>query len=247
MNAKPWDAYLSEADRAVLTRGRFARRMGFGDRLAVVAIDCQRYMVGERGVRDDRYPSSCGEAGWAAVDRIAEVLAAARAAGAPVFLTRFALDPTGADVGVYALKREFLRRADWCLEGTEGADLLPEVGPRDGDMVLLKKKPSAFHGTPLLTHLIDRKVDTLVIVGGATSNCVRATVFDSSSYNFRTIVPADAVFDRLPISHAISLFDMDRQFADVTSADEVIIELKAKARRGAAPAALRQSRPADLQ
>ena len=44
--------------------------MGFGDRPAVVAIDCQRYMVGERGVRDGRYPSSCGDMGWAAVDRI---------------------------------------------------------------------------------------------------------------------------------------------------------------------------------
>jgi maleamate amidohydrolase len=241
MTAKPWDAYLSDEDRAVLTRGRFARRMGFGERPAVIAIDCQRYMVGERGVRDDRYPSSCGEAGWAAVDRIAEVLAAARAVGAPVFLTRFALDPNGADVGVYAQKREFLVRADWCLEGTEGAALLPEVGPRDGDIVLVKKKPSAFHGTPLLTHLIDRKVDTLVIVGGATSNCVRATVFDSSSYNFRTIVPADAVFDRLPISHAISLFDMDRQFADVTSADEAIVELRAKAKSGADPGRIGQA------
>ena len=91
----------------------------------------------------------------------------------------------------------------------------PEVGPEPGDVVFVKKKPSAFLGTPLLPYLVDRKIDTLVIVGGATSNCVRATVFDSASYNFRTIVPADAVFDRLAISHAISLFDMDRQFADV--------------------------------
>jgi maleamate amidohydrolase len=230
MSARVWELYLNDADRAVLARGRFGRRMGFGDRPAVVAIDCQRYMVGERGVRDDRYPSSCGDVGWAAVDRIGSILQAAREAGAPVFLTRFALDPTGADVGVYARKRDFLHRSDWCLEGTEGAKLLPEVGPSSGDVVLVKKKPSAFHGTPLLAYLIDRTVDTLVIVGGATSNCVRATVFDSASYNFRTIVPEDAVFDRLAISHAISLFDMDRQFADVTSADDVIAELRARPR-----------------
>jgi maleamate amidohydrolase len=230
MSARVWELYLNDADRAVLARGRFGRRMGFGDRPAVVAIDCQRYMVGERGVRDDRYPSSCGDVGWAAVDRIGSILQAAREAGAPVFLTRFALDPTGADVGVYARKRDFLHRSDWCLEGTEGAKLLPEVGPSSGDVVLVKKKPSAFHGTPLLAYLIDRTVDTLVIVGGATSNCVRATVFDSASYNFRTIVPEDAVFDRLAISHAISLFDMDRQFADVTSADNVIAELRARPR-----------------
>jgi maleamate amidohydrolase len=152
--------------------------------------------------------------------RIAEILDAARAAHAPVFLTRFALDPSGADIGVYGRKRMLLQRPDWCLEGTEGSELLPEVGPRDGDFVFVKKKPSGFFGTPLLSFLIDRSIDT--VIGGATSNCVRATVFDSASYNFRTIVPADAVFDRLPTSHAVNLFDMDRQFADVTTSARVI-------------------------
>jgi nicotinamidase-related amidase len=118
-----------------------------------------------------------------------------------------------------------MQRPDWCLEGTEGAELLPEVGPKPGDIVFVKKKPSGFHGTPLLGYLIDRGIDTLIVLGGATSNCVQATVFDSASYNFRTIVPADAVFDRLPISHAIGLFDMDRQFADVVTSDEVIAHL----------------------
>ena len=89
-------------------------------------------------------------------------------------------------------------------------------------MVFVKKKPSGFFGTPLLAYLVDRQIDTVIIVGGATSNCIRATVFDASSYNFRTIVPADAVFDRIPVSHAISLFDMDRQFADVLDAAAVL-------------------------
>lgn len=223
---RPWERYLDDEDRRVLARGRFAQRMGFGVRPAIVAIDCQRYMVGERDVQDERYPSSCGPVGWRAVDRIAAILDAARAAAVPVYLTRFALDPDGNDIGVYGRKRSFLARPDWCLEGTPGSELLPEVGPKTGDIVLVKKKPSAFFGTPLLAYLIDKGVDTVVVVGGATSNCVRATVFDASSFNYRTIVPADAVFDRLPISHAISLFDMDRQFADVTSAQVVIEQLQ---------------------
>ena len=230
MNDAPWEAYLTEADRAVLARGRFGRRMGFGEKPAVIAIDCQRYMVGERGVEDGRYPSSCGAPGWAAVDRIAAILDAARLVKAPVFLTRFALDPSGADIGVYARKRDFLQRSDWCLEGSEGAELLPEVGPKPDDIVFVKKKPSAFHGTPLLGYLIDRRIDTVIVLGGATSNCVRATVFDAASYNFRAIVPADAVFDRLPISHAINLFDMDRQFADVVNSDDAVAALRRKAR-----------------
>ena len=223
---RPWDAFLTPADRAVLARGRFGQRMGFGRRPAIVAIDCQRYMVGERGVEDDRYPSSCGPIGWQAVDRIADILNAGRRAGIPIFLTRFALDPSGSDVGVYRHKRAFMLRDDWCIEGTPGAELLPEVGPREGDIVFVKKKPSGFYGTPLLAYLIERGIDTVIVVGGATSNCVRATVFDAASNNYRAIVPADAVFDRLPISHAVSLFDMDRQFADVTTSAAVVEELE---------------------
>src|SRR5262249_35376057 len=121
----PWDAYLTEADRAVLARGRFAQRMGFGKKCAIVVIDAQRYMVGERGVRDERYPSSCGEIGWAAVDRIAAILDAGRAAGVPIFLTRFVLDASGDDIGVYGRKRTFMKdRGDWCIDGTPGAELL---------------------------------------------------------------------------------------------------------------------------
>jgi nicotinamidase-related amidase len=74
----------------------------------------------------------------------------------------------------------------------------------------------------LLGYLLDRQIDTVIIVGGATSNCIRATVFDASSYNLKTIVVQEAVFDRIPISHAISLFDMDRQFADVVTMQEAL-------------------------
>ena len=67
--------------------------------------------------------------------------------------------------------------------------------------------------------------------GGATSNCVRATVFDASSYNFRTIVAREAVFDRIPVSHAISLFDMDRQFADVVDCADIVRYLESLSRQ----------------
>jgi maleamate amidohydrolase len=73
-----------------------------------------------------------------------------------------------------------------------------------------------------LSYLIDRRIDTLIVTGGSTCNCVRATVFDAFSYNFRTIVPSDAVFDRMPISQAINLFDMNRCSADVVETSEVL-------------------------
>lgn len=224
MTEKPWDSFLSDADRAVLARGRFQQRMGFGRKVAVVVIDAQKYMVGEEG-HDADWPSSCGDVGRAAALQIGRVVAAAQAAGVPCFFSRFEIAADGSDMGVYRRKRELLDSPHWCLAGSVGAELIDALKPAPGDLVFVKKKPSGFHGTPLLGYLVERGVDTVVIVGGATSNCIRATVFDAASANLRAIVPAEAVFDRIPVSHAISLFDMDRQFADVLPVEEVLAQL----------------------
>ncbi len=229
---KYWQDYLSDADRAVLARGRFGQRMGFGARLAVVVIDAQNYMVGAPG-QDSDWPSSCGDIGRAAVAQIAAITGSAQAAGVPCFFTRFEVARDGSDIGVYGRKRTLLQSEHWCLAGSRGAELVPQLTPAPGDVVFVKKKPSGFHGTPLLGYLVDRGIDTVIVVGGATSNCVRATVFDASSYNFRVIVPAEAVFDRIPVSHAISLFDMDRQFADVMPVTGVLSHLDALPRPAA--------------
>jgi len=218
---KPWERFLTEQDQAVLARGRFGRRMGFGARAAIVVIDAQRYMVGEPG-KDADWPSSCGDIGRQAVGEIAKIVSAAQGVGVPCFFTLFSLARDGSDIGVYGRKRDLLDNEHWCLADSRGAEMVPELKPASGDVVFVKKKPSGFHGTPLLGYLVERRIDTVIVVGGATSNCIRSTVFDASSYNFRTIVPQEAVFDRIPISHAISLFDMDRQFADVVTVQETL-------------------------
>lgn len=216
-----WDQFLTEADKAVLARGKFGRRMGFGQQPVVLVIDAQRYMVGEP--EDEKnWPSSCGEVGREAMRHIAQVVRTAQNSEVPCIFTRFEIDPSGIDMGVYRRKRDLLESDRWCLAGSLGAELSPLLAPAARDLVFVKKKPSGFHGTPLLGYLIDRGIDTVIVVGGATSNCIRATVFDCASYNYRAIVPQEAVFDRIPISHAISLFDMDRQFADVLPTPEVI-------------------------
>lgn len=221
-----WENFLTDEDRAVLARGKFGRRMGFGKKPAVLVIDAQRYMVGS--AEDEKsWPSSCGEVGRESMRYIAQIVEAAQQVEVPCIFTRFEIDPSGSDMGVYRRKRDLLQSDRWCLAGTLGAELSPLLAPTERDLVFVKKKPSGFHGTPLLGYLIDRSVDTLIVVGGATSNCVRATVFDCASYNYRAIVPQEAVFDRIPISHAISLFDMDRQFADVLPTAEVMDYLSA--------------------
>jgi nicotinamidase-related amidase len=108
-----------------------------------------------------------------------------------------------------------------------GYDFVAEVAPRCGDVLLPKKHPSAFFATALTSHLIDLGVDTLVVAGCTTSGCVRASVVDAFSLNFRVLVAEDAVYDRSRISHAVNLFDMSEKYADVAPAAECIARLEA--------------------
>jgi nicotinamidase-related amidase len=222
----PWTRLLTDSDRELVERARFGRRIGFGSRPALLLIDVQNYMVGPPPGSTHAYPSAC-PAARDALPAIAELAAAARAGGAPVIYTQNQFRRDGADIGVYGRKRDLLDSEGWCLAGSEGAAIHDAVAPTPADFVLVKQKPSAFLGTPLLGMLVDRGVDTVIVTGGSTSNCVRATAVDAASYNFRTIVVQDCVFDRFELSHLTALFDLDRQYADVVSLDAALAGVRA--------------------
>jgi maleamate amidohydrolase len=221
-----WDTILTPEDRAVLARGRWGQRAGFGKSPALLLIDCQYYMAGIRGAPDNaaKYPLACGEAAFAAIDQMARLLNAARAASIPIFFTRYVVDPVNDDVGMFHRKigAGVGRGENLYFAGTHGAEIIADLKPLPNEIVIDKKKFSAFLGTPLLSLLIDRRVDTLIIVGGSTSNCIRAAAVDSTQYNFFTVVPEEAVYDRLPFAHTLNLFDINRSYGDVVPVEEVL-------------------------
>lgn len=216
-----WRENLSDADRAIIDKGSWAQRAGFGRRPAMIIIDAQNYMVGKPGNHDD-YPLSCGDVGWEAVKHIKRLAETCRANGVPVFYTQFVLAQDGSDAGMFDRKIGVARGENAYFEGTHGSEIVADIAPQDGDILFVKKKPSSFFGTPLQAYLTDRQIDTLIITGGATCNCVRATASESFSLNYRTIVPREAVFDRIALSHEVTLFDIDRFLGDVVSTDEVV-------------------------
>ena len=220
-----WSDLLSEQERSRLSKGRFAGRVGMGQRPALLVIDAQKYMVGPPEGSTDEYPSACGVIAQNALERLVPLLRCAHDCAIPVIYTKMQLRCDGSDMGVYRRKRDVLAKDGWCWEGTRGAEIVETIAPTDQDMVLVKKKFSAFFGTPLLSILIDRRVDTVIITGGSTSNCVRATAVDSASYNLHTIVVADCVFDRVDISHRVALMDLDRQYADIMESAAIIAVL----------------------
>ena len=225
-SATAWQRLLSDSDRALVESAGFGRRIGFGSRPAVLVIDVQNYMIGPPAGSPHAYPSACGARAQRALRPLATLISAARTHGAPVVYTRNEYRRDGADIGVYRRKRGMPETEGWCLAGSEGAQIHASVAPADGDIVLPKGKPSAFFGTPLLGLLVDRGVDTVILGGGSTSNCVRATAVDAASHNLRAIVVADCVFDRFEVSHLTALFDLDRQYADVVTLDAALAELQ---------------------
>ena len=103
--------------------------------------------------------------------------------------------------------------------------IVTAVAPAERDIVIHKQKPSAFLGTPLQSYLTLLQADTIVVAGCTTSGCVRATVVDAFSANYRLAVVEDACFDRSQTSHAVSLVDMHTEYSDVVHSTEALAHL----------------------
>ena len=113
---------------------------------------------------------------------------------------------------------------------TDDADItqiVPELAPVHGDYVVRKTGPSAFFGTSLTAWLNAKGVDTLMVTGATTSGCVRASVIDSISYNYRTTLVTDCCGDRALGPHEANIFDMGQKYADLMTADEAIAQARA--------------------
>ena len=223
--AKPWDGIVSEEEQRAYRAAGFGRRTGLGVRPALLIIDVQYRTTGTTSKpfweAINEFPTACGDIAWAAVPNIARLLALFRERGWPV-LYPYVSPKESFDKGRLADKVPAIMGV-----AKHGYDFVAEIAPRDGDILLPKKHPSAFFGTPLASYLIDSGADTIVVTGCSTSGCVRGSVVDAFAYNFRVAVPHDAVYDRSSVSHAVNLFDMSEKYADVSTSAELIDALKA--------------------
>lgn len=188
----------------------FAQTVGIGVAPAVVVVD---FVLGFT----DPAHFGGGNIG-PAIERTVQLVKLARARGWPIAHTRVVYADDGSNAS------SFTRKVPALLGLTETSPLsqiVPELTPLPGELVIRKQNASAFFNTGLAGWLAGRRVDTLMVTGCTTSGCVRATVIDSCSHNLRTVVVTDCVGDRAIGPHEANLFDMGQKYADLMSLDEV--------------------------
>ena len=228
MTERIWDKFLTENDREIMGGTGYGARAGFGERPVVLVIDVSYGFTGEKdqplAEAQAIWPNACGNAAWAAIPNIQRLLGAARRKGLPVIYTTGSFRDDGWDYGGWAWKSS--RTESWSGHETatnrDGNDIIDDIAPQPQDIVIKKTKPSAFYGTPFSSFLTLLKADSLIITGTVTGGCVRASVIDAFSQNFRMTVVEDGCFDRLEVAHAINLLEMNAKYADVLPVSEVL-------------------------
>jgi nicotinamidase-related amidase len=198
-----------------LYRGRgFMRRVGFGERPALVVID-----LANAWTRPGN-PFSC-DGMDVIIPGVQRLLAASRAKDVPVVYTTTAYavtDGPNTDMGLWHRKIPL----EALQLGTDAVAIDERIAPEPGEQVIVKKAASAFHGTHLSGFLRAARVDTLVVTGVTMAGCVRHTVEDAIAEGFRPIVVRECVGDRVAGVVEWNLFDIDAKFGDVESLERVL-------------------------
>lgn len=198
------------------------KKFGFGEKLAIVNVDVQQAYT-----RTDMFRTAY-ETDPDQIAYINRISALARAKGMPVIWSRVAYKADAGDAGVWGTRTDTEDSLQNIKYDSERHLLDPRAQPDPDDLQYTKRMPSAFFETPLASYLVWHKVDTVVVTGGSTSGCVRATAVDALSRGYRTIVPIETTADKHESYHFANLTDLQLKYADVEPVQAVIDWLEAR-------------------
>jgi nicotinamidase-related amidase len=156
------------------------------------------------------------------MDHINTLARLARSHGLPVYWTYVAFSKDGSDCGVFGSRDDTPYSLQNIKRGFPRAAMDPRLVIAESDYVVNKLMPSAFHETNLQSLMVWHRCDSIVVTGGSTSGCVRATVVDGLSRGYRIIVPEECVADLHESPHFANLYDMHKKYADVLPVTRVI-------------------------
>lgn len=208
------EAAFAEATRRYQSRG-FQRRVGFGKRPALISVD-----LANAWTRPGN-PFTCEHVDDRIIPSMQALLKGFRKYHFPVVHVTTCYEITdrnnpNTDMGLWHNKIpvDVVNQADpdvWAIDS--------RIAPIEGELTLIKKRASSFHGTYLAGYLRAAGVDTILVTGVTASACVRETICDGLADGFRTIAVKEAIGDRVPGAVLWNLFDIDAKFGDVETTE----------------------------
>ncbi|OQW73407.1 MAG: isochorismatase [Proteobacteria bacterium ST_bin13] len=198
------------------------KKFGFGSKLAIVNVDFQQAYT-----RIDKFATAY-ETDPRQIDYVNIISDLARARGMPVIWSRVGYKADAGDAGIWGTRTDTPDSLQNINYGSERHTYDDRCVIHPDDLQFTKRMPSAFFETPLASYLVWHKVDTVVVTGGSTSGCVRATAVDALSHGYRAIVPIETCADKHESYHFANLTDLQLKYADVEPVQTVIDWLEAR-------------------
>lgn len=196
---------------------------GFGEKAILINIDLQKAYT-----RTDLYKTAY-ETDPKQLDYVNELARSFRKLNWPVVWTNVAYMESGEDAGVWGTRTNTPDSLQNIKVGSERSELDDRLElDRSRDVFVNKRMASVFFETNLQSLMVWHKVDTVILTGGSTSGCVRASAVESLSRGYRTIVPMECVADKHESYHFANLTDMVLKYADVMNVTDVLAWLKTK-------------------
>jgi len=210
---KEWQKFFPEEERKIYEKAGYKGKQTFGQNPALLIIDVILGFTGTKPMEImdaiEEFPTSCGKVAWEALPKIRKLLHACREAEIPVVYSTS--DPEFKAAFGNATKRA-VDSTDYDRRAMEFPEM---IKPIEGEFIVRKARASAFFGTHLITYLVHKGVDCLLVTGTSTCGCVRGTVLDGYSYGFPVFLVEECVFDRSRTSHLVNLFEMNSKYATV--------------------------------
>jgi nicotinamidase-related amidase len=178
------------------------------DATVLLVMDVQRGIV-ERFADDAGY-----------LPRLGRAITAAHAAGIPVIYVTIGFRPGHPEISARNRSFSAIASAGRFTDADPGAEIHPAVAPAAADLVVTKRRVSAFAGSDLEVLLRGLGAGTLVLAGIATSGVVLSTLRQAADLDYRLVVLADACLDADPEVHRVLTEKVFPRQADVLTVDE---------------------------
>lgn len=216
-----WDPYIPEPFLSKVARQRESLQITKNS--ALLAIDLYNLVFegGNRSVHEDglldRFPATCGEKAYQAIQPTNRLIGLFRENGLPIFFSTKDFEQSQKDGNATLRPRNIAKAEDY--------QIFPEIDFRPTDNLVKKLRASVFFNTGLNDQLAKLNIASLFIVGESTSGCIRATVVDAFSLGYQVCVVEDCVFDQNPVSHAVNLYDMQHKYSQVIKLSDLEADL----------------------